>query len=58
MRLEETEMIRAVHEGPAFAEVFIAHLLSRNIRIEEDLADQIFNSSEIRLARVPGSASS
>ena len=41
-----------LHEEPAFAELFVAHFLSRNIRIEEDLVDQLFNSSEKRLARV------
>src|SRR5579864_1141359 len=52
MRLEKTRMIRALHEQPAFSEVFVSHLLSRSIRIEEDLIDQLFNSSEKRLARV------
>jgi len=41
-----------IHEEPAFAELFIAHLLARNSRVEEDLVDQLFNSSEKRLARV------
>jgi len=41
-----------LHEEPNFSEVFVAHLLSRNVRIEEDLVDQLFNSSEKRLARV------
>ena len=40
-----------IHEEPAFAELFISHLLARNGRIEEDLVDQLFNSSEKRLAR-------
>jgi CRP-like cAMP-binding protein len=40
-----------IHEEPAFAELFISHLLVRNGRIEEDLVDQLFNSSEKRLAR-------
>jgi CRP/FNR family transcriptional regulator, cyclic AMP receptor protein len=40
-----------IHEEPAFAELFIAHLLARNSRVEEDLIDQLFNSSEKRLAR-------
>jgi CRP/FNR family transcriptional regulator, cyclic AMP receptor protein len=40
-----------IHEEPAFAELFIAHLLDRNSRVEEDLVDQLFNSSEKRLAR-------
>jgi CRP-like cAMP-binding protein len=52
MRLEKAEVVRALHEQPSFSEVFVAHLLSRNIRIEEDLVDQLFNSSEKRLARV------
>ena len=52
MRLEKPEVIHALHEQPSFSEVFVAHLLSRNIRIEEDLVDQLFNSSEKRLARV------
>jgi CRP/FNR family transcriptional regulator, cyclic AMP receptor protein len=52
MRLEKADVIRALHEQPSFSEVFVAHLLSRNIRIEEDLVDQLFNSSEKRLARV------
>jgi CRP/FNR family transcriptional regulator, cyclic AMP receptor protein len=51
MRLEKAEMIRALHAEPAFAEVFTAHLLTRNSRIEADLVDQLFNSSERRLAR-------
>jgi CRP/FNR family transcriptional regulator, cyclic AMP receptor protein len=41
-----------LHDEPAFAEMFIAYLLSRNIRIEADLVDHLFNSSEKRLARV------
>ena len=52
MRLEKSEVIRALQEQPTFSELFVAHLLSRNIRIEEDLVDQLFNSSEKRLARV------
>ena len=52
MRLEKSDVIRALHEQPSFSEVFVAHLLSRNTRIEEDLVDQLFNSSEKRLARV------
>jgi CRP/FNR family cyclic AMP-dependent transcriptional regulator len=43
---------RVIHEEPAFAELFIAHLLARNSRVEEDLVDQLFNSSEKRLARI------
>lgn len=52
MRLEKAEVVRALHEEPSFSELFVAHLLSRNIRFEEDLVDQLFNSSEKRLARV------
>jgi CRP-like cAMP-binding protein len=52
MRLEKGRMIRILHEEPAFSELFVAHLLSRSIRVEEDLIDQLFNSSEKRLARV------
>ena len=52
MRLEKARMIRLLHEEPTFSELFVAHLLSRSIRVEEDLVDQLFNSSEKRLARV------
>jgi CRP-like cAMP-binding protein len=52
MRLEKSRMIKLLHEEPAFSELFVAHLLSRSIRVEEDLVDQLFNSSEKRLARV------
>jgi CRP/FNR family transcriptional regulator, cyclic AMP receptor protein len=45
-------MIAALHEEPKFSELFIAYLLTRNSRIEEDLIDQLFNSSERRLARL------
>ena len=51
MRVEKAEMIRVLHAQPTFAEVFTAHLLTRNSRVEEDLVDQLFNSSEKRLAR-------
>jgi CRP-like cAMP-binding protein len=51
-RISKATMIRTLHEEPAFSEFFIGHLLSRNQRIEEDLVDQLFNSSEKRLARV------
>ena len=50
-RIEKAEMIRVLHAEPAFSEVFTAYLLSRNSRIEADLVDQLFNSSERRLAR-------
>jgi CRP/FNR family cyclic AMP-dependent transcriptional regulator len=52
MRIEKSAMIRALHAEPTFAALFTAYLLSRNRRIEEDLIDQLFNSSEKRLARV------
>jgi CRP-like cAMP-binding protein len=50
-RLEKLAVIRLIQEDPAFSELFIAHLLSRAIRVEADLVDQLFNSSEKRLAR-------
>ncbi len=49
--IEKAEMVRLLHEEPALSERFLTHVLSRNIRIEEDLIDQLFNSSEKRLAR-------
>jgi CRP-like cAMP-binding protein len=52
MEVEKAVVLRLLHEEPSFSEVFMAHLLSRNIKIEEDLVDQLFNSSEKRLARV------
>jgi CRP/FNR family cyclic AMP-dependent transcriptional regulator len=52
IRLAKQTMIRALHRDPAFAEVFATYLLLRNIRMEEDLVDQLFNSSEKRLARI------
>jgi CRP/FNR family cyclic AMP-dependent transcriptional regulator len=52
MRLDKDEMVRMLREQPRLSEVFVAHLLSRNIKFEEDLVDQLFNSSEKRLARV------
>jgi CRP/FNR family cyclic AMP-dependent transcriptional regulator len=51
MRITKAGITRVIHEEPAFAELFIAHLLARNSRVEEDLVDQLFNSSEKRLAR-------
>ena len=51
-RLEKVAAIRVLHEEPVFAQLFLHHLLARSIRIEEDLVDQLFNSSEKRLARV------
>ena len=49
--IEKKEMIRVLHHEHAFSDRFITYMLSRNIRIEEDLVDQLFNSSEKRLAR-------
>jgi CRP/FNR family transcriptional regulator, cyclic AMP receptor protein len=51
LRIPKRDMIRMLHEQPEFSDRFIAHMLVRNIRIEEDLVDQLFNSSEKRLAR-------
>ena len=51
MRIPKSEMMRVLHEHSDFSDRFIAHMLARNIRIEEDLVDQLFNSSEKRLAR-------
>jgi len=52
MRIEQPAMLQVLHAEPAFAALFMAYLLSRNSRIEADLIDQLFNSSEKRLARV------
>ena len=52
IRVTKTAMIKLLHRQPEFAELFTAYLLSRNARIEEDLVDQLFNSSEKRLARI------
>ncbi len=52
VRIERQAMIGLLHERSLFSERFMAHLLARNVRIEEDLVDQLFNSSEKRLARV------
>jgi CRP/FNR family transcriptional regulator, cyclic AMP receptor protein len=51
-RLEKATMIVTVHQKPEFSELFMSYLLTRNSRIEEDLIDQLFNSSEKRLARL------
>lgn len=51
MRLEKQVMIRVLHDEPTFSEMFITHLLERTLRVEADLVDQLFNSSEKRLAR-------
>jgi CRP-like cAMP-binding protein len=52
MRIEKTAMLRAIHSQHAFSDMFVEYLLSRNIRYQEDLVDQLFNSSEKRLARI------
>ena len=51
MRLEKATIVRVLHEEPTFSEMFVSHLLARTIRVEADLVDQLFNSSEKRLAR-------
>ncbi|MEQ1759324.1 MAG: Crp/Fnr family transcriptional regulator [Vicinamibacterales bacterium] len=51
LRVTKLEMIRTLHEQPELSDRFLKHMLARNIRIEEDLVDQLFNSSEKRLAR-------
>ena len=51
LRVPKRDMVRMLHEHPEFSDRFLAHMLTRNIRIEEDLVDQLFNSSEKRLAR-------
>jgi CRP/FNR family transcriptional regulator, cyclic AMP receptor protein len=52
MRVEKTEIQRVLQDEPAFSEMFVAHILARNARVEEDLVDQLFNSTEKRLARM------
>ena len=52
MRIERKAMIEVLHREHAFSDLFVAYLLARNIRYEEDLVDQLFNSSEKRLARI------
>jgi CRP/FNR family transcriptional regulator, cyclic AMP receptor protein len=52
VQLEKGAIVRVIHEEPAFSEMFIAHILGRTIRVEADLVDQLFNSSEKRLARL------
>jgi CRP/FNR family transcriptional regulator, cyclic AMP receptor protein len=52
MRITKAAMVRVLHDEPTFSALFLHHVLFRNIRIEEDLVDQLFNSSEKRLARV------
>jgi CRP/FNR family transcriptional regulator, cyclic AMP receptor protein len=52
MRLDKAAIVRVLHDEPKFSEVFMSYLLARNARVEEDLVDQLFNSSEKRLARL------
>jgi CRP/FNR family cyclic AMP-dependent transcriptional regulator len=52
VRIERPTMVRLIQEQPAFSQVFVTHLLNRTIRVEADLIDQLFNSSERRLARL------
>jgi CRP/FNR family transcriptional regulator, cyclic AMP receptor protein len=52
VRVAKSTMVGVLHREPEFAELFTAYLLSRNVRMEEDLVDQLFNSSEKRLARI------
>jgi len=51
LTIDKTEMVRVLHDEPELSDRFLSHVLTRNIRIEEDLVDQLFNSSEKRLAR-------
>jgi CRP/FNR family transcriptional regulator, cyclic AMP receptor protein len=51
LRIEKNEMLRVLHEEPKFSDFFLPYVLSRNVRTQEDLVDQLFNSSEQRLAR-------
>jgi CRP/FNR family transcriptional regulator, cyclic AMP receptor protein len=52
MRVDEAEIIRVLHDEPTFSQMFVAHILARSARIEEDLVDQLFNSTEKRLAQM------
>jgi CRP/FNR family transcriptional regulator, cyclic AMP receptor protein len=52
MRIDKKSMMEVLHQEHAFSDLFVAYLLTRNIRYEEDLVDQLFNSSEKRLARI------
>jgi CRP/FNR family cyclic AMP-dependent transcriptional regulator len=52
MRVAKTEIQRVIRDEPAFSQMFMSHLLARNVRVEEDLLDQLFNSTERRLARL------
>jgi len=52
MRVEKAELMRVLQQEPAFSKMFLSHVLARSARVEEDLVDQLFNSTEKRLARV------
>jgi CRP-like cAMP-binding protein len=52
MRVDKAEILRVLQDEPAFSHMFISHILARNARVEEDLVDQLFNSTEKRLARM------
>jgi CRP/FNR family transcriptional regulator, cyclic AMP receptor protein len=52
MRVEKTEIARVLHDEPTFSQIFVSHILTRNAGVEEDLVDQLFNSTEKRLARL------
>jgi len=52
LRIEKQQMVRMLHDEPAFSQMFVSYLLTRTIRVEEDLVDHLFNSSEKRLARI------
>ena len=52
MKLDKAAIVRALHEEPKFSEMFLSYILARNARVEADLVDQLFNSSEKRLARL------
>jgi CRP-like cAMP-binding protein len=52
MKIDKKSMMKVLHEEHTFSDMFVAYLLTRNIRYEEDLVDQLFNSSEKRLARI------
>jgi CRP/FNR family cyclic AMP-dependent transcriptional regulator len=52
MRFDKTAIVRVLHEEPKFSEMFLSYILARNARVEADLVDQLFNSSEKRLARL------
>jgi CRP/FNR family transcriptional regulator, cyclic AMP receptor protein len=52
MRVDKAEILRVLQDEPAFSQMFVSHILERNARVEEDLVDQLFNSTEKRLARL------